>query len=95
MSDLAFHIRHFVPDAEGADLEHRITLLKARDFAAGLRGNTVSRRAYDYACDAHEIAGDFVFSKAPPQHLEVAVGCCRHLVMAATLIEQLDEEGGA
>ncbi len=38
MTDLAFHIRQFVPSAEGVELDHRAALLKARDYAAALRG---------------------------------------------------------
>jgi hypothetical protein len=34
MTDLVFHIRQFVPTAEGAELDHRMALLKARDYAA-------------------------------------------------------------
>ena len=33
-ASLAFHIRQFVPAADGEELEHRAALLKARDYAA-------------------------------------------------------------
>ncbi len=93
MTDLAFHIRQFVPDADGAELEHRKALLKARDYAAALRGQTVGQLAYSHACDAHEMAGEFVFADAPAVRLEIAVKYCRHIVMAAFLADHLQGEG--
>lgn len=92
MSDLSFHVRHYVPDATGEDLEARVALLKARDWAAALRGRTVSRKAYDFACDAHEVAGAFVFAAGETkQRLDFAVKLCRHLVAAAMIVEQLED----
>lgn len=95
MTDLTFHIREFVPDADGAELEHRKALLKARDYAAALRGQTVGQLAYSHACDAHEMAGDFVFSQAPAARLELAVKYCRYIVMAAFLADHLERGGAA
>jgi len=94
MTDLSFHIREFVPAAEGPELEHRTALLKARDYAAMLRGSVESRTALDHAADAHEMAGAFVYADVPPERLEIAVKYCRHLVHAAFLAEHLDSEGG-
>lgn len=93
MTDLAFHIRSFVPEADGEDLEHRTALLEARDFAASLLGRCESRRAYDHASDAHAMAGAFVFAPVPAVRLKLAVGYCRHMVQAAFLAEHLESEG--
>lgn len=93
MSDLAFHVREFVPAAEGPELEHRIALLKARDYAAALKGQAISDRAYDHACAAHEMAGAFVYAEVPADRLKIAVAYCRNLVMAAYLGDHLDSEG--
>ena len=94
LTDLSFHIHQFVPAAEGEELESRITLLKARDYAAAMRSKTISRRAYDHACDAHEMAGEFVYADVPVLRLELAARYCRNLVVAAMLAEQLEGEGG-
>lgn len=92
MSDLSFHVRAYVPDAAGEELEARVALLKARDWAAALRGCTVNSQALNLACDAHEVAGAFVFAVGETtQRLALAVKLCRHLVAAATLAEQLDD----
>lgn len=93
MTDLTFHIRQFVPDAKGEELEHRAALLKARDYAAALRGQAQSALAYSHACDAHEMAGDWVFAFAPKERLELAVKYCRHAVMAAFLADHLEDGG--
>ena len=93
MSDLAFHIRQFAPDAQGDELEHRMALLKARDYAASLRGQCPSERAADHACDAHEMAGAFVFAPVPVPRLKMAAAYCRCMVQAAFLAAHLDEEG--
>lgn len=91
MSDLSFHVRYFVPDAEGAELESRVTLLKARDWAAVLRGRLDSDFARYLVVQAHELAGEFVFAKDEPvQRLEFAAKLCRHLVGAAMIAEQLE-----
>lgn len=91
MSDLAFHIRTYVPDASGDELEARITLLKARDWAAALRGRTTCLLAFNLACSAHEAAGEFVFAVGETsQRLAFAAKLCRHLVTAAILAEQLE-----
>jgi hypothetical protein len=94
VSDFAFHVRQFAPDAEGEELEHRTALLKARDYAASLRGNTLGERAFCHACDAHEMAGAFVFAEVPIARLRIAVEYCRYMVMAAFLADHLESEGG-
>ena len=93
ISDLAFHILQFAPGAEGEELEHRTALLKARDYAAWLRGRCQSERGFDHASDAHEMAGAFVFAPVPVARLEIAVAYCRCMVQAAFLAAHLDEEG--
>lgn len=95
MSELTFHIHEFVPGAEGVELQHREALLKARDYATALCSDAVSRRAYEMACDARDMAGEFVFADVPVKRLEIAVKFCRFSVMAAMLADHLDYEGTA
>lgn len=96
MSDLAFHVRQFVPAcADGEELEHRTALLKARDFAAAQRGKVFSDAAINLSCAAHETAGEYVYADVPVDRLKIAVAFCRHLVSAAYLAEHLSEEGAA
>lgn len=94
MTDLAFHIRQFVPAAEGAELEHRIALLNARSCAGELVGQAIGDMAYSTARDALDIAQAFVFAEAPAARLQIALQLCRHLVMAAYLADHLEDEGG-
>ncbi|MEA1619649.1 hypothetical protein SOQ14_12045 [Erythrobacter sp. T5W1-R] len=95
MSDptLAFHVKQYVPQAEGDELAHRITLLKARDHAAALRGRTDGWLATECACHAHDIAGRFVFrlGESVPR-LEMAANLCRYLVRAALTADSLNSE---
>ena len=92
---LAFHVRTFVPDcADGEEMEHRQALLKARDFAAAQRGKVFSDFANHLSCEAHELAGAFVYAGVPNARLKLAVDLCRHLVSAAYIAEHL-AEGGA
>lgn len=93
MSDLSFHVREFVPACEGAELEHRTALLRARDYAAMLRGKVTSETALEHAAAAHEMAGEFVFAEVPADRLKIAVAYCRNLVHAAFLAEHLESEG--
>lgn len=95
MSDLAFHIRQFVPDCADAELEQRQALLVARDYAADLRAKVTSETALAHAADAHEMAGAFVYADVPTDRLKIAVAYCRNLVHAAFLAEHLDREIGA
>jgi hypothetical protein len=94
MSDLSFHIRQFVPDCEGEELEHRTSLLKARDYAAELRARTISNRALEHAADAHEMAGAYLYADVPAARLKIAVAYCRNLVHAAMLADHLADEVG-
>jgi len=95
MSDLAFHVRQFVPDAEGEELEFRQNLLVARDYAANLRGNVHSAWALELAAEAHETAGDYVFRPTSIDRLKIVRAYCRNLVQAAMLADWLDREGPA
>ncbi|TXH00855.1 MAG: hypothetical protein E6R09_07765 [Rhodocyclaceae bacterium] len=91
MSDLSFHVRQYVPTANGADLESRVALLKARDWAAVMRSQVDSDFARQLVVEAHETAGAFVFAKdETPERLAFAVKLCRHLVGAAVIAEQLE-----
>lgn len=90
---LVVHVHEFVPKAEGEELEQRIALLKARDYAAMLRGQTNGYHSYQHACDAHEIAGEYVYADAHLTDLKLAVSYARNLVQAAMIAEQLEAEG--
>lgn len=93
MEDLAIQIQQFVPDAAGEELEHRISLYKARDHAAMLRGQSTILQAFQLACDAHEAAGEFLYADMAPDRLKLAATYVRNLVHAAFLAEQLLSEG--
>lgn len=90
---LAFHIHEFVPDAHGEELQHRISLLKARDYATWLLGVTFSRGAGNFACDALHFASEYVFADVPTVRLEIVVRFCRLLVQCAFTADHLDGEG--
>ena len=92
MSDLSFHVREFVPNAEGEELKMRIALLKARDYASALKWKAASDLAYDLACAAHEMAGQFVFAEVPLARLTIALRFCRNSVQAAFDAEHLEGE---
>ena len=94
MTDLSFHVRQFVPAAPGEELEHRTALLKARDYAAALRGSVETDRALAYAAEAHDLAGEYVYADVPAARLKIAVAACRNLVHAAFLLDHLDGEAG-
>ena len=89
---LVTYVRHFVPNAMDNDLKLRLSLVKARNYCASLRGNTIHQLAYSHACDGHEMAGEFVFADVPTERLEIAVRYCRHMVMAAFLADHLQGE---
>ena len=90
-SMLEAHVKQFVPDADGEELELRVTLLKARDWAAALRGRTVSWLATECACHAHEVAGHYVFRLGESvARLSMATDLCRALVRAAMAADSLD-----
>jgi hypothetical protein len=84
-------VRHYVPNAIGDELAYRVAILKARDWAAVLRGSTVSQRALSLAIDAHEAAGEYVFEPgASVEQLASAARACRRLVGAALDFELLE-----
>jgi hypothetical protein len=90
---LEAHVRQFVPDAADEELALRVTLLKARDSAAALRGRTESWLATEFACHAHDVAGRFVFRPGESvARLETAGALCRALVKAAMAADSLDSE---
>lgn len=88
---LSNRVRQFVPDVHGAELEHRVALMKARDHAAALRARTSCTLASECATFAHDLAGRFVFSIGESQtRLGEAVDCCRSLVLAAMRADALN-----
>lgn len=91
VDQLAFHIHHYLPEAEGEALKHRCDLLTARDYAAVLRGKVTTHRAQDHAIEAHEVAGQFVFAEdASENQLSAALSYCRALVKAAMAADLID-----
>lgn len=87
------HVRHYVPDAAGDELAHRVALLKARDWSAALRGRSQSWLATECAFHAHDVAGRFVYRLGEsPERLEAAANLCRALVKAALTADTLDSE---
>ena len=90
---LQTHVLHFLPNAAGDELVHRVALLKARDWAAALCGRSQSWLATECACHAHDVAGRFVFRPGEsPARLETAANLCRALVKAAMAADALDWE---
>lgn len=93
MSDLAFHIRQFVPDCQdGEELERRKSLLTARDYAITLITKTKSDTATDHAIAAREVADAFAFAEVPLARLDIALSYCRHLVQCAFIADHLERE---
>lgn len=95
VDQLAFHVRTYLPEAEGDALAHRIGLLKARDYAAALQGSAVSHVSRQHAADVHDLAGAMVFREGLSEvKLKAAVDYCRAIIKAAMLAEILDETAG-
>lgn len=93
MSDLAFHVRQFVPDCpDGDEMERRKSLLTARDYAITLITKTVEPVATDHAIAAREVADAFVFADVPVARLDIALSYCRHLVQCAFIADHLERE---
>lgn len=90
---LVYHVQQYIPGADGKELEHRIALLKARDWSAALRGRTTSFLATELAIHSHEIAGGMVFRvhETIPR-LETAAELCRRLVAASLAADCLSNE---
>ena len=89
---LIVYIRQYMPGVPDDELTLRLALVKARDYCAMLRGTTRHALAHSYACDGHEMAGEFVFAEVPRERLEIAIKYCRHIVQAAFLAEHLEGE---
>lgn len=83
-------VREFVPTADGLELAHRVSLLKARDWAAHYLANSESYLARCLGHDAHSLAGQFVFmTDVSVDRLNLAAIACRRLVGAAMAVENL------
>jgi hypothetical protein len=90
---LAFHVHQFMPDCEGDELDQRIALLKARDYAGMIRCKPIGEMARSHAIDAQEAANHFFHDAgASVQELKLAIDYCRHLVQAAFIAEHIDPE---
>lgn len=87
---LEFHVKQYVPDAEGESLDQRVTLLQARDWCAHLRGRVHSPFSGNLAAEAQDIAGQYVFNaKCPAHELKAAAELCRRLSAAALAADTL------
>ena len=94
MTDLSFHVRHFLPDCpDGEEMELRKALLTARDYSAMLRSRVQTEWAITLAAEAHETAGLFVFAPVPLDRLKLSRDYCRNLVQAGMLADWLESEG--
>ncbi|MBT2133961.1 hypothetical protein KK137_06405 [Croceibacterium sp. LX-88] len=89
MTDLRFIIHEHVPGADGSELENRLALLKARDFAAGMLAKATHPDAYNLAQLAHETAGKTVFADLTERELNDAVTLCRCCVQASLCADRL------
>lgn len=95
MTNLAFHVRQFLPDcSDGEEMELRKSLLVARDYSAMLRSRVGTEWSLALAAEAHETAGEFAFGETSLDRLKVARDYCRNLVQAAMLADWF-ERGGA
>ena len=93
MSDLAFHVRQFVPDCtDGAEMGARQKLLIARDYAITLITTRRELVSMDHAIQARTVADHFVFADVPIHSLEVAVRYCRALEQCAFIADILELE---
>lgn len=90
---MIFQIReHMERLVEGDELSHRVSLMKARDYATSLTTRTKSQAALGYALDARDFAGEVVFQEMGTDRLECCVRHCRHLVQCAFTAEALGRE---
>ena len=94
MTDLSFHVRHFLPDCpDGEEMELRKALLTARDYSAMLRSRVHTEWAITLAAEAHERAGLFAFAPVPLDRLKIVRDYARNLVQAAMLADWIESEG--
>lgn len=93
MGDLAYHVRHFMPNVDERSIVYREALLVARDYAALRKAVATSEFGYACACEAHSTAGALVYADLSVDRLKVAVAYCRNLVHASYLAEHLSDEG--
>lgn len=93
MTDLAFHVRQFVPDCnDGEEMELRKALLVARDYAAMLRSRVGTEWAITLAAEAHEVAGEYAFAVASLDRMKTVRDYARNLVQAAMLADWFERE---
>lgn len=90
---LAYHVRRYVPDCkDGDEMERRISLLIARDYAVSLLSKTRSEAATDHAISARETADAFCFAGVSVDRLDMAVNYCRKMVQCAFIADALEGE---
>lgn len=91
MSDLSFHVREFVPACkDGDEMLLRVGLLKARDYAAAVRGRSLSGHACDLAATVHDVAGEYVFADVSTAQLKMALTYCRAIMQGALTAESME-----
>lgn len=76
---------------EPDELAHRISLLRARDYANELVLRTQTRDADDHAATVRDIASAFVFAEVPVERLVRAIAYCRALVECAVRADELGD----
>ena len=86
-------IRQWLPASEGDDLEHRVALLIAREYAMWLACRSEGQEAVEHARQAQRIAGLFLYADVPAVRLGLVVEYCRHLVRCTFLADHLESEG--
>lgn len=89
---LADRVRIHCPESDETEFQHRVTLLRAQDYAMALRGSTDSRLAYDCAGWAIDVAGQFAFRRGESLvRLEEAARLARGLLSAAMRAAALND----
>ena len=89
---LEMHIRTFLPDSQGTELDWRMKLLRARGFATEMVADTTDDFAYTLASEALEVAKYYVFAEVPEARLALATKLCRCLVQSAFIVDHLAGE---
>lgn len=92
VASLAYAVCQHRPGCGGEELVQRIALLRARDYAVEQVGQHVSDLAHDLICWARDVARAYVYTPAATDSLALAIALCRHLVRAAEMAEQLEQE---
>jgi len=86
-------VLHYLPASSAREVEMRVTLLRAREYASVLRGRTEGHLSSNLAAWAHEVAGEFVYRPDETEaRLDMAATLCRRLAGAAIAADGLHSE---